>query len=73
MHPEFKIEEIFPERVANPINKRVLYSTSLFIRFASIEGNVSCVLSLVCINLYITYHKNDFLSSSVLRSFKRGQ
>ena len=37
MHPEFKIQEIVPERQANPINKRV-HSTSLFLRFASLEG-----------------------------------
>ena len=29
-------------------------STSLFIRFASIERNISCTLYTVCINLYIT-------------------
>ena len=56
MHPEFKIQEILPERFANPINKRG-HSTSLFIRFASLEGNISCILNSVCINLYITCHK----------------
>ena len=40
MHPEFKILEIFPERFANLINKRV-NSMSLFIRFASLEENTS--------------------------------
>ena len=45
MHPEFKIQEIF----ANPINK-VVHNTTLFIRFASLEGNISCILNPVCIN-----------------------
>ena len=59
MHPKFKIQEIFPEGFANPINKRV-HSTSLFIRFTSLEAYVSCILNSVCINLYITYYKNAF-------------
>ena len=32
----------------------------LFIRFACLEGHISSILNSVCINLYITYHKNDF-------------
>ena len=58
MHPEFKIQEIFPKRFANAINKPV-HSKCLFIRFVNLEGNISCILNPVCINLYITYHKND--------------
>ena len=60
MHSEFKIQEIIPKRFAkNQINKSV-HSMSLFIRFASLEGNISCILKSVCINFYIIYHKNDF-------------
>ena len=39
---DFQIHEIFPETVANPINKQVR-STSLFIGFASLEGNISSI------------------------------
>ena len=48
---EVKIQEIFLEKFANPINKRV-HSTILFIRFASLKGNISCILNSVCINIY---------------------
>ena len=66
MHHEFKIQEIFHKW----INKQML-CTGLFIRFESLEGNISCIFNSVCINLYITYHKNDFVSlDSVLYSFK---
>ena len=33
---------------------------SLFIKFASLEGSISCILNSLCINLYVTFHKNDF-------------
>ena len=33
---------------------------SLFIRFVSLEGNISFILNLVCINLHIAYHKVIF-------------
>ena len=42
LHIDFQIQETFPERVVNPINKRVR-STSLFMGFASFEGNISCI------------------------------
>ena len=29
-----------------------MHSKSLFIRFASLEGNISCILNSVCINIY---------------------
>ena len=32
----------------------------MFIRFTCLEENISCILNSVCINIYITYHKNDF-------------
>ena len=71
MHPEFKIQEIFPERFANPINKQVHYTLSLFnVRFSSLEGNISSVLNPMCINLYITYHKNNFYLQTLLYSFE---
>ena len=57
MHPEFKIQEVFPERFANPINKRL----SVFIRFASLEGNISCVLNSKCINFHILHIIKWFL------------
>ena len=70
-----KYRKNFPERFANPINKRV-HSTSLFRIFASLEGNISCILNSVCINLYITYHRNDlfffsffFLSQTLFYAF----
>ena len=69
IHDEFKIQEISLERFADLIHKRV-HSTSLFIRLANLEGNISCKLNSACMNLYITYHKNDFFLDSVLRSFK---
>ena len=56
MHPGFKIQVIFHERFANPISKRV-HSTSLFIRFASLVGNISCILNSVCIKICIPYIK----------------
>ena len=59
MHPELKTQEIFPQRFANPINERV-HSMSLFIRVTCLERNISCIFNYVCINLYVTYHKNDF-------------
>ena len=55
MHTEFKIQEIFPERFANLL-KKLVHRTSLFIRFASLEGDISCTLNSACINLYITHH-----------------
>ena len=38
--------DIFPERLANPINTRVR-STRIFITFASFERNISCILNTV--------------------------
>ena len=43
IHIDFQIQEIFPSRLANPINKRVR-STSLFIGFATLSENSSCIL-----------------------------
>ena len=51
IHTDFKMQEIFPSRLANPINKLAL-RTCLFIRFATLSGNISCILSM-WINLYI--------------------
>ena len=53
MHTEFKIQEIFPSRLANLINKLVLYSR-LFIGFANLSGNISSILNSGCINLYLS-------------------
>ena len=44
MYTDFHIQEIFPMRVANP----------LFIGFASLEGNISCIWKSMWINQYIT-------------------
>ena len=41
-HIGFQIQEIFPSRLANPINKLML-RTRLFIRFATLSGNISCI------------------------------
>ena len=49
----FKPLFLFPERVANPINKQAR-STSLFIGFAGLEGNISCIWKSMWINQYIT-------------------
>ena len=57
-----KYRKIFPKRFANPMHKRV-HNTRLFIRFASLEGTISCILNSVCINLYTIYHKHDLFSS----------
>ena len=69
---DFQIQEIFPERVANPINKRVR-STSLFIGFASLEGNISFIWKPMWFNQYITfffieYFKFISICFEVLRS-----
>ena len=52
IHNDFQIQEIFPERVANLINKLVLH-TRLFIGFATLSGNISCIWKSMWINLYI--------------------
>ena len=57
MHTEFKIQEIFLSRPANLINEVVL-CTHLFIRFASLSKNISCILNSGCINLYILLTRN---------------
>ena len=41
-HIDFQIQEIFLSRLANPINKHVL-RTRLFIGFATLSGNISCI------------------------------
>ena len=71
MQPGFKIQKIFLNRFANLINKRV-HRRNLFIRLAGLEANISCIFNSPCINIYITYHKNDFffLRDFVLCSFK---
>ena len=62
---EIKIRKIFPERVANLINKiNESDSRSLFIRFSSLDRNISRVLNTRCINLNITCHKNDSVKCS---------
>ena len=61
MHSMFKIQkrkEIVLERFANPIDKLV-HSTSLFILYASLKGNIFLILNSMSIKLYITYHKNE--------------
>ena len=40
-----------PKKFANPINKQV-HCMSLFIRFASREGNISHILNSMCVDLY---------------------
>ena len=45
MHLEFKIQEIFPWRLANLINKLML-CTFLFIRFVDLSGQISYILLL---------------------------
>ena len=72
IHIDFQIQEIFPETVANPINKRV-HSTSLFIEFASLEGNISCIWKSMWINRYIIFFFKDhfkFNFPSVLMFWK---
>ena len=49
----FRYRKYFP-RVANPINKRV-HSKSLFIGFASLEGNISWIWKSMWFNQYITF------------------
>ena len=51
IHTEFKIQVIFPSRLAILINKLML-CTHLFIRFANFLENISCILNSGCINLY---------------------
>ena len=53
---DLQIQEIFPSRLANPINKLVL-RTLLFFGFATLSGNISCIWKSVWINLYVL--KND--------------
>ena len=43
IHTEFKIQEIFPSKLANPINKQVL--------FANLSGNSPYILNLGRISL----------------------
>ena len=39
----------------------LIISMTLFIRFASLQGNISCILNPMCISVYIyTYHKKCF-------------
>ena len=58
-HPKFKIQEIFPSRPANLINK----CTHLFIRFANVLGNTSSILNSGYFNLYMfTLNCHEFLS-----------
>ena len=54
IHIDFQIQEIFPERVANPINKR----------FATRSGNISCIWKSMWISLYLSY---DVASESVMK------
>ena len=51
INTEFKIQEIFPSRLSNLINK-LMGRTSLFIGFANLSGSISCSLTSECINLY---------------------
>ena len=50
-HTDCQIQEIFPSRLANPINKLVL-RTHLFIGFATLSRNISCIWKSMWINLY---------------------
>ena len=55
IHTNSKIQEIFPSRTATPINKLVQH-TRLFTGLATLEGNISCTLKSMWINVYtITY------------------
>ena len=58
MNPEFIPARLYFSRdfQIRSINKCI--STTSFIRFASIKGNISGILNIICINLYCTYHKN---------------
>ena len=51
-HIDFHIQEIFPLKLANLINKLVL-NTRLFIGFATLSGNIFCIWKSMWINLYI--------------------
>ena len=53
IHIDFQIQEIFPSRLANPINKLVL-RIRLFIGFATLSGNISYICKSIWINLYIS-------------------
>ena len=56
IHLWFKIQEIFPEGVANHVNKRVRMHEFVFnTRFASPEGNISCIFNTRQVNLFIIY------------------
>ena len=52
IHTDFQIHEIFPSRLANPINKLVL-RIRLFIGFATLLRNNSCIWKSMWLNLYI--------------------
>ena len=51
IHIDFQIQKIYPSRLANPINKLMLH-TRLFIGFATLSGNISCIWKSMWINHY---------------------
>ena len=51
-HIGIQIQEIFPSKLAHPINKRVL-CTRLFIGFTILSENIFCIWKSMWINLYI--------------------
>ena len=63
-HIDFQIQEIFPSRLANPINKPVL-RTRLFIGFATLSGNIS-----MWINLYLFEPSHDKTNKMTVRLVK---
>ena len=56
IHSDFQTQELFPWRLANPINKLVL-RTRLFLGCAILSENISCIWKSMWINPYILHRR----------------
>ena len=70
IHAEFKIQEIVPSRLANLIIELVL-CTRLFIGFANLSGNISCILNSGCVNHCMCTRSGEATVKIVLPPFEK--